>query len=92
MAYPRLLTIALLPLALAACGDPGIFARVDAPESADVAAAPWPRLADTPPAPPQGVYDETAPDPAIGAATRAELAARAESMRTRRRKLSGPVE
>lgn len=83
---------ALLALLTAACGDPEIFDRVAAPESAGVAAAPYPKLADTPPAPPVGVYTAAAPNPANGDATLIELAAEAQTQETRRKAVEGPVE
>ena len=83
---------ALLALMTAACGDPEIFDRVAAPESPDVAEAPYPKLADTPPSPPQGVYTAAAPDPANGDATLIELATEASAAESRRNQLAGPVE
>lgn len=83
---------AVLALLTAACGDPEIFDRVAAPESAAVASAPYPKLADTPVAPPVGVYTEAAPDPANGDAALIELAAEAETGERRRKAVEGPVE
>lgn len=82
----------MLALLTAACGDPEIFDRVAAPESATVAGAPYPKLADTPPTPPAGVYTAAAPDPANGDAALIELAAEGESSETRRKAVEGPVE
>ncbi len=82
----------MLALVTAACGDPEIFDRVAAPESSAVAAAPYPRLADTPPAPPVGVYNTASPDPARGDAVLIDLAAEAESSERRREAVEGPVE
>lgn len=76
---------------LVACGDPGIFDRVAPKVRAEVRAADWPRLADTPPAPPAGVYSAATPDPAIGEATRIDLAIAAETAERRREAVSGPV-
>lgn len=92
MSQFRIPAIAISLLALTACGDPGIFARVAPPESGDVAAADYPRLADVPEAPPAGVHDAAAPDPAAGAAIRAELAAQAKTQQERRKEIEGPVE
>lgn len=83
---------AILTLTTAACGDPQIFDRVAAPESPDVASAPYPKLADTPATPPAGVYTAAAPDPANGDAALIELAAEAETSETRRKAIEGPVE
>lgn len=83
---------ALLAILTAACGDPEIFDRVAAPESPDVAAAAYPKLADTPPAPPAGVYTAATPDPAMGDAVLIELAAEGESSEQRRKAVEGPVQ
>ena len=88
-AYPILVFAATGPLV--ACGDPGIFDRIG-PRSETAASAAWPRLAETPPAPPLGVFTEEAPDPAIGDALQIEAAAEAEAADRRRRAVSGPVE
>ena len=65
-----MLVMAFLP---AGCGTVALFGEYDIPESADVAEADWPRLADIPPAPSAGTYGEAAPDPAQGAAVAREL-------------------
>ncbi len=83
---------ALMAMLTAACGDPGIFDRVAAPESASVADATYPKLADTPAAPPLGVYTAAAPDPANGDTALIELASEAESQEARRKAVEGPVE
>ena len=83
---------ALAAFLLSACGDPEIFDRVAAPESPDVASAPYPRLADTPPAPPLGVHTAATPDPANGDAVLIDLAAEAETSERRRKAVEGPVE
>jgi len=83
---------ALLALLTAACGDPEIFDRVATPESPDVAAAPFPKLADTPAAPPTGVFTAATPDPANGDAALIELATEAETSERRRKAVEGPVE
>ena len=67
-------------------------AAAAAPEGADVASAPYPKLADTPPAAPAGVYTAAAPDPAKGDAALIELAAEAETSDRRRKAVEGPVE
>lgn len=83
---------ALLALLTAACGDPEIFDRVAAPESPGVAEAAYPKLADTPPSAPVGVYTTAAPDPANGDAVLIELASEASDADTRKAKIEGPVE
>ena len=76
---------ALMLLALAGCGGDGLFRTYDLPESPDVATAPWPRLVDTPPAPPTG--SPAAPDPAEGRAVAAELETEARALEEARRRL-----
>ncbi|MEL6793896.1 MAG: hypothetical protein AAFP78_10605 [Pseudomonadota bacterium] len=77
---------------LVACGDPDIFDRVAPERSGKAVDADWPKLADTPDTPPQGVYTEAAPDPATGEAVQIDLSVAAESAETRRQAVSGPVE
>ena len=83
---------ALLALLTAACGDPEIFDRVAAPESPEVASAPYPKLADTPSAPPVGGYTSATPDPANGDTALIELATEVETSERRRKAVEGPVE
>lgn len=80
-----------LAAALAGCGSARLFSGIDAPESADVAEAPWPRLVDTPQAPPPGSYTEDVPDPAVGVATVVELGEAARQARARAEVLAPPV-
>lgn len=80
-----------LAAALAGCGSARLFSGVPAPESPDVAEAPWPRLVDTPQAPPPGSYTEDVPDPAMGAAAVAELGEAARAARARAEALTPPV-
>ncbi|MEM7270176.1 MAG: hypothetical protein AAF401_13130 [Pseudomonadota bacterium] len=82
----------ILAMFTAGCGDPEIFDRVAAPESEGVESASYPKLADTPAAPPLGVATASAPDPANADAIQIELAAEAETAETRRKKVEGPVE
>ena len=77
---------------LVACGDPDIFDRVSPERSEAAKSAEWPKLADTPPAPPLGVYTEAAPDPAVGEAVQIDLAVSAENAEARRAAVAGPVE
>ncbi len=79
---------ALLAL-VAGCGSSNLFRSFDLPESPDVAAAPWPRLVDTPAAPPVG--SPGIPDPAIGMAVAADLAEAARAAEARAKELDGPV-
>ena len=76
---------------LSGCGTVGVFGKYDLPESPEVAGAPWPRLVDTPAAPPVGVYSAAVPDPAAGALTETELAAAAAEASARAATLSRPV-
>jgi hypothetical protein len=78
-------------LALSGCGTVGIFGQYDLPESPEVADAPWPRLVDTPSAPPLGEYTDAVPDPAKGARTQTDLSASALVAEIRARELSAPV-
>ena len=78
-------------LMLSACGTVDLFGRYDLPESAAVADAPYPRLADVPEAPAVGQYNAAAPDPAVGEATLTALSDRALVAGIRARELAGPV-
>ena len=75
---------------LSGCESAALFAR-DVPESAEVAAAPWPRLVDTPAAPAPGTFSAAAPDPAAGKVITDDLAAQASAATVGRDALSGPV-
>lgn len=77
---------------LVACGDRAIFDRVAPERSAAAATADWPRLADVPAAPPDGVFTPGSPDPAKGEAVQIDLAVAAENAERRRQAVSGPVE
>ena len=89
-AYP---VFALLATGLlVACGDVDIFDRVAPPPSDAARSADWPKLAETPEAPPLGVYTAAAPDPAIGESVQIDLAVSAETAEARRIAVSGPVE
>jgi hypothetical protein len=76
---------------LAGCGTVELFGKYDLPESPEVAAAPWPRLVDTPAAPPVGVYSEQVPDPTEGVAAQADLGAAAAGANARAAELAPPV-
>ena len=77
--------------ALGGCGTVELFGKYDLPESPEVAAAPWPRLVDTPPAPPVGVYSPAVPDPAEGVVAQSDLGVAAAGANARATALSGPV-
>ena len=91
MKATRTLAALALAAALAGCGSGRLLSGIDVPESPEVAKAPWPRLVDTPAAPPVGSYTEAAPDPAIGAAILTELTAAANAQAARAQALAGPV-
>jgi hypothetical protein len=78
-------------IALSGCGTVGLFGKYEIAESADVAAAPWPRLVDVPEAPPVGEYTRDVPDPAEGVLVQADLTAAAASASARAAELSRPV-
>lgn len=84
-------TAAVLLLLLAGCGSAALFRSHKVPESPGVAEAPWPRLVDTPAAPPKGTYTDSVPDPVQGAATTVVLAEEARSSAARAQALSAPV-
>lgn len=90
---PGWLVIAVVSIMpLAACVNEGaeIFDRI--PPSARASEAEWPKLADIPPTPPQGVYTPGIPDPATGDAIRVDMAVAAAESEQRREAVSGPVE
>jgi len=88
VAAPALLALAGL---LAGCGTSELFGTYDAPESPDVAEAPWPRLVDTPTPPPPGSYGPGVPDPAQGVAVVTDLSAVAADSAQRAGTLGEPV-
>lgn len=82
-ATPVFLSVALF--CVAGCAGPEIFDRVSAPESEDVAATPYPQLADvTAPGP--------GPNPADGDATLIELGAAAVEAEQRLETVTKPVQ
>ena len=81
----------LAMLALSGCGTVELFGKYDVPESPEVASAPWPRLVDTPEAPPVGAYSLAVPDPAQGVVAQSDLAAAAGRANDRAAELSQPV-
>lgn len=91
MTGARAIVSLALAATLAGCGSARLFSGIDAPESPDVAEAPWPRLVDTPEAPPPGTYTEDVPDPAVGVATVVELGEAARGAQARAAALSPPV-
>lgn len=76
---------------LQGCGTVEIFGRYDIPESPEVAEAPYPRLVDTPEAPPPGSYDEDVPDPVVGTAILVDLTEEARASARRAAILNDPV-
>ena len=76
---------------LTSCGTIEIFGKYDLPEGEGVAEAPWPRLADTPTAPPVGEYSAEVPDPADGTRIHVDMAAAAVAAEAKARALQGPV-
>jgi hypothetical protein len=76
---------------LAGCGTVGLFGTYEAPESEDVAAAPWPRLVDVPEAPPPGTHGPAVPDPAEGRRILEELGLRADLAGAEAARLSAPL-
>ena len=80
-----------LAAALAGCGSARLFTDRGLPESPEVAAAPWPRLVDTPEAPPVGSYTEDVPDPATGVATVVQLSEAARQAAARAGTLAEPA-
>jgi len=79
-------------MALGGCGTVELFGTYEAPESADVAAAPYPRLVDVPSAPPAGQFNADVPDPAEGTRTLEELGLAASLAEEHAARLSpGPI-
>jgi len=76
---------------LGGCGTVQLFGTYDLPEEPHVANAPWPRLVDTPAAPPAGSYSAAVPDPAKGAATQASLATEAAVAAVRAERIATPI-
>ena len=87
----RALAALILAALLAGCGTARLFTGTEMPESPEVAKAPWPKLVDTPDAPPPGTYTEAVPDPAIGVATVVELSEAARRAEARAEELAPPV-
>jgi ribonuclease E len=87
----QIVAAALAAATLSSCGSIALFDQYDIPESPEVAAAPWPKLIDTPPAPPVGTYTAAVPDPAEGVATQADLGAAGAAANARAAALAAPV-
>ena len=81
----------LLLGSLSGCGGAELFEQHGLAESPETAAAPWPRLVDTPEAPPPGEFGPGVPDPVTGAAAAAALVLAAEEAAARAETLSAPV-
>jgi hypothetical protein len=82
-AFPVFLSVTLA--LVAGCAGPEVFDRVAAPESENVAAAPYPRLSDV-------VAPGPGPDPAEGDAVLIELGVAASDAEARLKDVSGPVQ
>jgi hypothetical protein len=78
-------------LALGGCGTVELFGQYDLEEAPGTAEAPYPRLIDTPDAPPVGTYTEAVPDPATGGAILQSLTTEALVSDVRARQLAKPV-
>ncbi len=83
--------VAALAAGLSSCGSVAIFGEYDIPESPQVAVAPWPKLVDTPAAPPVGTYTAAVPDPAEGVLTQADLGAAGAEANARGAGLAAPI-
>ena len=81
----------LLLVPLAGCGSARLFGALPVAESASASEAPWPRLVDTPEAPPKGSYSAAVPDPAQGVAMAAQLGIAASDAAVRAEALNAPV-
>ena len=91
MNAPKAILALALAAALAGCGSARLFTDNPATESPDVAEADWPRLVDTPEAPPVGTYTEDVPDPANGVAAVVQLSEAARQAGERAEALAPPV-
>jgi hypothetical protein len=87
----QIVAVVCTTVALAGCGTVELFGEYDLPESPEVAAAPWPRLIDTPAAPPVGTFSAAVPDPAGGTLAQSDLGAAAVRADARALELSEPV-
>jgi len=76
---------------LTACGSVELFGRYDLPESPGVAEAPFPRLIDTPSAPPPGEFSAAVPNPETGTQTLSDLTSRQVVADVRATQTSRPV-
>ena len=76
---------------LAGCGTIALFGKYDIPQRPEVAAAPWPKLIDTPNAPPVGTYTPAVPNPAEGAATLSDLSVAGTAANVRAAQLAAPL-
>ena len=76
---------------LSGCGTVELFGKYDLPEGPDIESAPWPKLSDTPAAPPVGTYTDKVPDPATGIAIQIDLAAAGAAAAKEAEALAEPV-
>jgi hypothetical protein len=86
----RLLAGILLAMQ-AGCGSAKLFGVHPEAESPDPAGFEWPRLVDTPAAPPKGQYSAAVPDPAQGTAVEVELHIAARAAQERAEATAMPV-
>ena len=78
-------------LLLGGCDTADLFAEIELPEAPGTAAAPYPRLVDTPTPPPPGVYTDAVPDPLEGVAIGAALGSASRAAAERAEALAAPV-
>ncbi len=81
----------LLLVSLAGCGSAKLFGAFPVADPTGASDAPWPRLVDTPKAPPEGSYSAAVPDPAQGVAITAQLGIVASDAAARAEVLNEPV-
>jgi hypothetical protein len=84
-------TAFVLLASLAGCGSARLFGAYPVAETPGAAEAPWPRLVDTPAAPPKGTYSDAVPDPVTGVAVAAQLGIAARDAAARAEALAAPV-
>ncbi|MGF1501856.1 MAG: hypothetical protein ACFBSD_08565 [Paracoccaceae bacterium] len=87
----RPLLACLLVALVGGCETFRLFQDYETAESADVAAAAYPRLVEVPDAPPPGRFSDAVPDPAIGQAQIAGFGPETEAAEARRRVVAAPV-
>ena len=78
-------------LLLSGCGTAALFTEYEVNEDPSIEAAPWPRLVDTPQAPPVGAYTASVPDPRTGTDVNENLRTEAAVAAVRAKDLSAPI-